>query len=81
MDLIWITSAKHIRDYIISLKFSDGKTGNIDIRPLIEKRKSLLAPLLDINVFKNFTLNDWTISWDDGKIDIAPERLYELVAQ
>jgi hypothetical protein len=30
-----------------------------------------------LSVFRNIALDGWTVTWQDGTIDIAPEYLYE----
>lgn len=80
MELIWISEAKHIKDYLLELTFNNGVSRIIDLFSYIEARPAIFSPLLNLDVFKNFKLNDWTICWLDGKIDIAPERLYEMEA-
>lgn len=77
-EFIWISNAKYIRDYLLELTFSNGLSRKVDLKHLIDRRLAIFHPLLNLETFKNFKLNDWTISWLDGKIDIAPERLYEL---
>lgn len=38
---------------------------------------SVFQPLRDMDVFRNISLDGWTVTWLDGAIDIAPEFLYE----
>ncbi|WP_162054820.1 DUF2442 domain-containing protein [Pontibacter pamirensis] len=73
MENIWITKAEYIRDYHIELEFNDGSSGIVDLTN--ELNKPIYKPLNDINYFKNFTLNSWTIEWENGA-DFAPEFLY-----
>lgn len=74
MENIWITKATYIRDYQLELEFNDGSSGIVDLTH--ELNKPIFQPLKDINYFKNFKLNSWTITWDNGA-DFAPEFLYE----
>ena len=76
MSLIWVTAANYIEAFKIELSFNDGLTATLD---LSEKMKSLpiYQPLLNPLEFKKFTLNPWTIEWENGA-DIAPESLYRL---
>ncbi len=74
MENIWITKATYIRDYQLELEFNDGSSGIVDLTN--ELNKPIFQPLKDINYFKNFKLNSWTITWDNGA-DFAPEFLYE----
>jgi hypothetical protein len=48
----------------------------VDLYDLIKKYK-VAEPLLDINEFKKFYLDEWpTLAWTCG-FDVAPESLYE----
>lgn len=76
MTMVWITSAKYIEDYRIALVFNDGVEKEVDLSSYLYRRP--FEKLRDIEVFKNFTLDSWTLTWDDGNIDIAPESLYEM---
>ena len=79
MSLIWVTAANYIEAFKIELSFNDGLTATVD---LSEKMKSLpiYQPLLNPLAFKKFTLNSWTIEWENGA-DIAPESLYRLAKE
>lgn len=48
-----------------------------DFANLLAKGQPVFAPLRNLAVFHNFTLDGWTVTWQDGAIDIAPEYLYE----
>lgn len=74
MENIWITRATYIQGYQLGLEFNDGSSGIVDLTN--ELNKPIFRPLKDINYFKNFKLNSWTITWDNGA-DFAPEFLYE----
>ena len=77
---VFITNARYVKDYIIELTFNDGVKAEVDIRKNISLNKDL-APINYLNTFKEFKLggcNGQTLTWLDGKIEIAPERLYEI---
>ena len=74
MENIWITKATYIQDYQLELEFNDGSSGIVDL--INELNKPIFQPLKNINYFKSFKLNSWTLSWDNGA-DFAPEFLYE----
>lgn len=76
--VIKVESAIYESDYKIKLSFSDGRTGIVDLRD--ELWGEVFKPLKDIEYFKNFTQDRWTISWECGA-DFAPEFLHELVLQ
>jgi hypothetical protein len=77
MKVIWITDAHYISDYKIELTFNDGVRKEIDFNFILDKHKKTFAPLRDQNIFRNFKLDGWTLTWKDGSIDVSPESLYE----
>ena len=77
MNLIWINSAKYLGDYRLSLLFSNGEERIFDAKNYIASHP-LFDSLKDKQLFSQFRLDGWTVSWQDGKLDIAPEYLYEI---
>lgn len=77
MELIWITAAKVLDGYKLHLTFNNGACKVYDFANLLAKGQPVFAPLRNLAVFHNFTLDGWTVTWQDGSIDIAPEYLYE----
>ena len=75
MNLIWITKAKYVDDFKIELEFNDGINGIVDLEDSLDAE--IYNPLKNINYFKNFKKNAWTIEWD-CEVDFSPEYLYEL---
>lgn len=76
MDIVWITSAKYQDAYRLLLTFNNGEVKIFDAQELVSKN-SLYKSLQPLANFQNFMLDGWTVSWQDGQIDIAPEFLYE----
>lgn len=76
-NLIWVTQAKSLTDYCLELTFNNGKRKVFDCKPLIE-RYPFFKPLKDARTFDAFSLDGWTVTWLNGKIDIAPEHLYQV---
>jgi len=74
--LIWVTAAEYLGGHKLRLSFNDGSRKVFDFSPLI-KKFPLYRGLEPTEKFKDFTVTDWTVSWDNGEIDIAPEYLYE----
>ena len=74
MELIKVIKARYIEDYKIEFQFSDGKIKTIDLSN--EFYGEVFEPLKDIEYFKKFSLNPFTIEWENGA-DFAPEYLYE----
>lgn len=75
LNLIWIASAKYLGDYRLQLTFNDGAVKVFDGKEMVTK--PLYQALQSHKVFQQFELDGWTVSWEHGKIDIAPEYLYE----
>ncbi len=73
MELIKVTEARYLKGYKIVFKFNDGREKTIDLED--ELWGEVFEPLKDINLFKRFTLNPFTIQWENGA-DFAPEFLY-----
>ena len=74
-SIIYVVNAQYVGDYKIALTFSDGLQKVVDLEKKL--RGNIFGTLKDINLFKQFKVNDWTIEWANG-IDIAPESLYEM---
>ena len=73
--IITVTNAVYLADFTVCLKFNDGKEGVVDLKNHL--KGEIFAPLKDINYFKQFALDGWTITWENGA-DFAPEFLYKL---
>lgn len=78
MEVIWITKAVYKGGYQIFLEFNDGIGGLVDLKGKLNG--VIFEPLEDIEYFKKFKLNIWTIEWPNGA-DLAPEFLYQLVTE
>lgn len=64
-----------LENFELSLRFSTGEKKIFDMKPLLEK--PVYAPLKNEKLFNRVYLDYGIPSWNDGEIDIAPERLYE----
>ena len=76
--LIKVIEAKYLKGHQLDLKFNDGTSGTVDLER--EFRGPVFEPLKDLDVFKKFELDAWTVCWPNGA-DFAPEFLYDLVCQ
>lgn len=71
-----VTKAKYIEGFKIEFVFNDGVSGTVD---LFDSFKGpVFEPLKEVENFKKFHLNRWTIEWENGA-DLAPEFLYDLL--
>ncbi|MEY4299954.1 MAG: hypothetical protein RIR25_1190 [Verrucomicrobiota bacterium] len=76
--MIYLKSARHVKDHLVSIEFSDGASGVIDLRDVVSKYEAA-AELRDPAKFAQFQLDEWpTLAWPCG-FDLAPEYLYELL--
>jgi len=75
MELIKVVKARYINNYKIEVEFNDGKIKTVDLSN--EIYGEVFEPLKDINYFKKFSLNPFTIEWANGA-DFAPEFLYNF---
>jgi hypothetical protein len=73
-----VAAARHVSEYVIWLRFSDGVEGEVDLSA--ELYGEVFEPLKNLDVFKTFFVNpEWgTIAWPNGA-DLAPEFLYSAV--
>ena len=75
MELIKVIKADYLEEYKIEITFSDGIKSIIDFKN--ELWGEVFEPIKDLNNFRNFTLNPFTIQWENGA-DFAPECLYKI---
>ena len=76
MELITVTKAEYIKDFKLFLEFNNGVSGVVDFEPYLDGE--IFEPLNDIDYFKKFELDTWTIGWENGA-DFAPEFLYNII--
>ena len=77
MELIWVTAAKVLEGHKLHLTFNNGACKVFDFAQVLAKGMPIFEPLKNLTVFRNIVLDGWTVIWQDGTIDIAPEYLYE----
>lgn len=75
-DIVWVTAAEALENYLLRLIFNNGKVKIFDCKPLIAEIPVFFA-LNDEVVFRDISLDGWTVTWLNGTVDIAPEYLYE----
>ncbi len=76
MGLVDVIAVRHIREYVVWVKFEDGMEGEVDLRSSL--RGPVFEPLRDVEYFRQVRVDPeiGTIVWPNGA-DIAPETLYE----
>ena len=73
-DFLHVTNAEYVSDYLLKLTFSTGEVRVFDFSVVFDK--GILTKLKDLDYFKNYTLDGWTVDWNN-EIGLAPEYLYE----
>jgi len=76
MEIVWVVKAKYVKDYKINVTFNTGAEGIVDFEGAFNL--PVYEPLKEMDYFKSFKLNSWTIEWSNGA-DFAPEFIYELL--
>ena len=73
-EFLHIVAAEHISDYMLRLSFSNGQVRLFDFSRIYDK--GIFTKLKDKNYFLNYTLDGWTVDWNN-EIGFAPEYLFE----
>ena len=74
--ILHVHEVKHMKDYILWMRFNDGAEGEIDLKNELEGE--IFGPLQDQSLFQTVRVDPelQTIVWQNGA-DLAPEFLYE----
>jgi hypothetical protein len=72
-----ITEVRHVKNYQLDIRFSDGTVAEIDFRRRIVGRGGVFQRLEDMDVFAQVTVDpeSGTLVWPNG-IDFCPDVLY-----
>ena len=73
-EILTVTNAENVSGYTLRIRFSDGVEKLFDFSG--ELSKGICRKLRDLEYFKRFTLDPFTIDWNN-EIGFAPEYLYE----
>jgi len=73
-----IVEARYVSGHIVWLRFRDGTSGEIDLRPVLQG--PVLEPLQDTALFREFEIHPefHTLVWPNGA-DLSPEFLHDNV--
>jgi len=76
--MVSVTDARHLRDYVVWVRFSDGIEGEVDLARELDG--PVFEPLRDPSFFRlvGFDPELHTIVWPNGA-DVAPEFLHSRV--
>lgn len=74
-----IVEVKALHDYVLYLRFDDGRNGTVDLSKMVPF-KGVFAKLKDKHYFSQVSINkeSGTICWQNGA-DLAPEVLYQSI--
>ncbi|NQT11201.1 MAG: DUF2442 domain-containing protein [Planctomycetes bacterium] len=72
-----VTDVRHVKDYKLELRFSDGKVAELDFRHRVAGRGGVFAPLENVDFFRQVTVDReaGTLVWPNG-VDLCPDVLY-----
>lgn len=73
--MIRVVDVDYVKDYTLSITFSDGVKKIVDLQPYLNG--GVFEQLKELSQFRQYGLNHWTIEWACG-VDLAPEFLYGL---
>lgn len=73
-DFLHIISAERLSGYTLRLTFSNGDVCTFDFSSIYSN--GVFTKLKDPEYFNNFTLDGWTVDWNN-EIGFAPEFLHE----
>ena len=73
-EFLHVTAAEHISGYLLKLTFSNGDVRTFDFSSIYDK--GIFTKLQNPEYFRNYTLDGWTVDWNN-EIGFAPEYLYE----
>lgn len=73
-----ITAVRVTGPFRVTLEFTDGSTGAVDLTSWIGRRGGVFAPLQDQGFFARVTVDReaGTLVWPNG-VDLDPDMLYE----
>lgn len=79
--LVSVIEAEYVEDYRIHLRFDNGEQGTVDLKDTVfNDHRKILEPLQDVEFFKKFELDSWTLIWPN-EADFSPEFLYDLATE
>ena len=75
--MIVISKAEYVSAYKIHFVFSDGQQRLADFYPFLSASSHrLINKFLDLNLFKQFYIENWAVRWGDNECDLNPMEIY-----
>ena len=75
-----IVRAKHVRDLVLEVEFSDGMAGEYDLAPLFAKDTVLTRPWSDAEYFKRFMIELGALGWPNG-LELSPATIRQRLEE
>lgn len=72
--MLKLKSVRPLSEFRLWVRFSTDETKIFDFKPLLDD--PVFIPLKDKSVFDRVYVDYGVAVWNDGAIDIAPEKLY-----
>ncbi len=73
--MLQVVGVRPLNDFRLWVRFNNDEAKIFDFKPLL--KTPAFAPLADRDTFNGVYIDYGVPSWNDGKIDIAPETLYK----
>ncbi|NIL99296.1 MAG: DUF2442 domain-containing protein [Planctomycetales bacterium] len=72
-----VAEVQYKEDYQLRVKFTDGTTADLDLRPRIVGRGGVFQPLEEVDYFAQVAVDHeaGTLVWPNG-VDLCPDVLY-----
>ena len=75
---IEITQARYLNDYKIEFEFNDETQKIVDFESFLTQAKNpMIKKYLNLDIFKQFTLRDGDIDWNDYELCFPIADIYE----
>jgi hypothetical protein len=74
---MFIQNAEYIEGYQLKVYFKDGAVRTIDLYAfLMASKNHLIRKFQNIDLFKQFRVEDGVICWGDNEFDLNPVNIY-----
>lgn len=73
--MLLVNGVRPMKNHKLWVRFNTGEAKVFDFTPLLDT--PAFKPLANEEVFKSVYIDYGVTVWNDGDIDIAPEKLYE----
>lgn len=75
---ISVNNVRYVDGYKLEIEFNDGKTQLVDFEPFLKKsRHPDIRKYLNIDEFKNFSIVNGNLDWNDYELCFPTHELYQ----